>query len=48
MNEAYTSDMRFYVHDDRDYGENDGYKYIAFYCESIEAIGLEEFSYEDF
>lgn len=41
-------DMRFYVHDDSGYGENDGYKYIAFYCESIEAIGIEEFPYGDF
>ena len=45
---AYSEDMRFYVHDDSGYGENDGYKYIAFYCASIEAVGLEEFPYEDF
>lgn len=41
-------DKRYHVHDDSGYGENDGYNYINFYCESIEAIGLEEFSYEDF
>lgn len=41
-------DKRYYVHDDSGYGENDGYKFIAFYCESIEAIGIEELSYEEF
>ncbi|MBL1226806.1 hypothetical protein [Enterococcus sp. BWR-S5] len=42
------SEKRYHVHDDSGYGENDGYNYINFYCESIEAIGLEEFPYEDF
>lgn len=46
--DSYSKDMRFYVHDDSSYGENDGYNYIAFYCASIEAIGLEEFPYSDF
>ena len=48
VDDAYSEDMRFYVHDDSGYGENDGYKYIAFYCANIEAVGLEEFPYEDF
>lgn len=41
-------EMRFHVHDDSGYGENDGYRDINFYCESIEAIGIEEFPYADF
>lgn len=45
---AWPKDKRFHVHDDSGYGENDGYMYINFYCENIEAIGLEEFPYEDF
>ncbi|MBL1230538.1 hypothetical protein IW492_15005 [Enterococcus sp. BWB1-3] len=44
----FPNDMRFHVHDDSGYGENDGYGFINFYCESIEAIGLEEFPYSDF
>ncbi|ALS02415.1 hypothetical protein ATZ33_13770 [Enterococcus silesiacus] len=44
----YSEDMRFHVHDDSGYGEKDGYKYISFYCENIEAIDLEEFPYSDF
>ncbi|EAC2412627.1 hypothetical protein AK914_09415 [Listeria monocytogenes] len=48
VEDTYSEDMRFYVHDDSGYGENDGYKYIAFYCANIEAVGLEEFPYEDF
>ncbi|MGC6769764.1 hypothetical protein ACYSNR_18575 [Enterococcus sp. LJL128] len=42
------NEERFHIHDDSGYGQNDGYMYIDFYCESIEAIGLEEFPYEDF
>jgi len=45
---TYSEDMRYYVHDDSGYGEDAGFKYIAFYCASIEAIGLEEFPYEEF
>lgn len=41
-------DKKFHVHDDSGYGENDGFNYINFYCESIEAIGIEEFPYNDF
>lgn len=44
----YSEDMRFHVHDDSGYGEKEGYNYISFYCESIEAIDLEEFPYSDF
>jgi len=45
---AWAGSKRYHVHDDSGYGENDGYNYINFYCESIEAIGLEEFPYEEF
>lgn len=40
---GWDSTQRYHVHDDSGYGENDGYKFIEFYCSSIEAISLEEF-----
>jgi hypothetical protein len=37
------SNQRYHVHDDSGYGENDGFQFIDFHCNSIEVISVEEF-----
>ncbi|SYX86047.1 hypothetical protein [Paenibacillus alvei] len=37
------SNQRYHVHDDGGYGENDGFQFIDFHCNSIEVISVEEF-----